>query len=99
MWQFVRKDIGEDWEQLAGYLGFSSLLIESIKSVGRYTLRRQLERFMTVWRVPDCGDGMEEVLHCMNEQLQKCSRSRGGCAFIINPIVIHFTLRCWTGHN
>ena len=77
MWQFVRKQIGEDWEQLAGYLGFPSTLIESIKSVDRYTLRRQLERFMTVWRVPDCGDRMEEVLHCMNEQLQKLRRPKG----------------------
>ena len=77
VWQFVRKQIGKDWERLARYLGFPFALIESIKSVDRYTLRRQLECFVTVWRVPDCGDRMEEVLHCMNEQLHKWSRPRG----------------------
>ena len=83
VWQFVRNQIGEDdWEKLAGYLGFPFALIESIKSVDRNTLRRQLRRLMTVWRVPDCGDRMEEVLHCMNEQLLKWSRPRGRCGSI-----------------
>ena len=86
MWQFIRKKIGEDWEQLAGYLGFPCTLIDSIKFIDQHTLRRQLDRFMTVWRVPDCGDSMEDVLHSMNEQLQKW---KSGCGYIYSYMNFH----------
>ena len=87
MWQFVRNDIGEDWVQLAVYLGFPRTLIDSIKvCIDQHTLRRQLRHFMTVWRVPDCGKSMEDVLHSMNEQLQKW-RSGCGCIYSYHIIV------------
>ena len=62
----MRETIHEDWDQLAHFIGLSKVLIESIKIHGKLSLRRQQELFLRVWRVPDCGERINEILvKCM----------------------------------
>ena len=64
----MRQTIASRWEKLLLYLGLPPTLVDSIKvASNRYSINQQLERFLRVWRVPDCGERMEAILYAMAE--------------------------------
>ena len=50
------------WSQVAAFLGYDKKLIESLISRNFHSTEEQIRYFQRVWRVPDCGEHLEDIL-------------------------------------
>ena len=62
----------ESWKELALYLGYSGTEVDTIARAGGEDPRRQVEMFLRVWWMPDCGK--EKTQSLLNQGLP-CSQS------------------------
>ena len=66
MYEVVQK-LGEYWTELAVYLGYSEVEIGAVARAGGEDLCRQIQMFLRVWWMPDCGS--EETVVLLNQRV------------------------------
>ena len=71
------RDMGNDWEHLARFLGYSDDLISEIKSKSNWDVKSQIHSFMRVCLIPDCGElRTEEIMKKIKNFLSQPSQSK-----------------------
>ncbi|CAI8013703.1 Probable protein S-acyltransferase 23 [Geodia barretti] len=63
----VLQTLGQNWIRLAVYLGYSEVEIGAIARAGGGDPHHQIQMFMRVWWMPDCGT--EETVGLLNQLL------------------------------
>jgi len=61
VWNYVRS-LNKKWDHLASYLGYSDALISHIKSKWSWDTKSQIQDFMRVCLIPDCGEQRTEQI-------------------------------------
>jgi len=61
VWNYVRS-LHKKWDDLAKYLGYSEALISQIKEKGSWDTKGQIQDFMRVCLLPDCGEQRTEEI-------------------------------------
>ena len=62
----VIQALGQNWVTLAVNLGYSEVEFRAIARAGGEDPRRQIQMFMRVWWMPDCGT--EETVGLLNQR-------------------------------
>jgi len=75
VWDYMRS-LERDWEHLAKYLGYSESLISHIKNKWSFEDNYQVQAFMRVCLLPDCGQQRtEEIVDHFKNALKSESQS------------------------
>ena len=71
------RDIGENWKNMASFLGYSDSLISEIDSKSPRDIKSQIRNFMRVCLIPDCGEHRtEEIMDKIKVAIRPESRSK-----------------------
>ena len=65
MYEVVQK-LGQYWTELAVYLGYSVVEVGAVARAGGEDLCRQIQMFLRLWWMPDCGP--EETVVLLNQR-------------------------------
>jgi len=76
VWNYVRS-LDKEWDNLAKYLGYSDALISHIKSKQSWDTKSQIQDFMRVCLIPDCGEQRtEQIVGHFKQSLKSVSQSQ-----------------------
>lgn len=81
------------WSRIALFLGYDKKLIESLELRNQYCPEEQIRLFQRVWRVPDCGEQLEDILETLADCAELNSTSRPHGSKMLNVMYFMILLK------